>query len=171
MTRKWGYSLLGGLLLTSLVGCQSIHTATSGELALKEGDFLGLWDAYNFCMVGRDLSQIQVKLTELQRAPKPMSLNESPIPVPSFLKQLSSSRSSRLAVDPRAMAASCSIHLAEVAQETQNFKAAYRVLESMATDFPEPQYAYYVTEAEQALEQLNSSFRLVSFTSRNALGQ
>lgn len=162
---------MGGLALTLLVGCQSFQASAPGELALQEGDFLGLWDAYNFCMVGRDISQLQENLTVLEAAPKPISLDESPIPIPSFIKELSSSRSSRLAVDPRAMAASCSIHLADVARKTQNFETAYRVLENMATNYPEPQYAFYVAKAHDTLEQLNSSFRPVSLSSQEAFGQ
>ena len=171
LTKKLGNRLLPGLTLLLLMGCQSFQPSAPGELALKEGDFLGLWDAYNFCMVGRNINEIQSNLTELRSAPKPISLNESPIPVPAFIKQITSSRSSRLAVDPRAMAASCSIHLAEVAQQTRNLEVAYRTLESMATDFPEPQYAYYVAKAQTTLEQLNSPFQSVTFSSRNAFGQ
>ena len=165
------YHLIGGLALSLLVGCQNFQTSAPGELALQEGDFLGLWDTYNYCMVGRDISQLQANLTVLEAAPKPISLHESPIPIPSFIKELSSSRSSRLAVDPRAMAVSCSIHLADVARQTQNFETAYRALENIATNYPEPQYAFYVAKAHDTLEQLNSSFRSVSLSSKEAFGQ
>ncbi|MGD9852929.1 MAG: hypothetical protein AB7T38_16895 [Nitrospirales bacterium] len=159
---------LGGAVLSLLVGCQSFQSSVPGELNLPEGEFVSLWDAYNFCMVEQDVSQIQANLSILKNAPKPISLNESPIPIPKFIQELTSLRSSRLAVDPRAMAASCSIHLAEVAQQSQNWDAAYNVLETMATNFPEPQYAYYVTKANHTLEQLNSSIRPVSLSSRDA---
>lgn len=163
--------LLGGAVLVLLTGCQSLQPSTRGELNLPEGDFVGLWDAYNFCMVSQDLSEIRNNLSILQAAPKPISLNESPIPVPKFIRELTSLRSSRLAVDPRAMAASCAIHLAEVAQFSSDWDSAYRVLETMATDFPEPQYAYYVTKANKTLEQLNSSVRPVALSPRDALVQ
>lgn len=166
---NWVTMLLGGAALFLLVGCQSLQPSTQGELNLQEGDFVGLWDAYNFCMVGQDVSEIRINLSILQAAPKPISLNESPIPVPKFIRQLTSLRSSRLAVDPRAMAASCSIHLAEVAQYSHDWESAYRVLETMATEFPEPQYAYYVTRANETLEQLNSSIRPVSLPFHDAL--
>ena len=167
-TRRWVNTILGGAVLFLLVGCQSFHASTPGELNLQEGDFVGLWNAYNFCMVGQDVSQIQANLSILQAAPKPISLNESPIPIPKFIQELTSLRSSRLAVDPRAMAASCSIHLVEVAQHFNNWDTVYSVLETMATDFPEPQYAYYVAKANETLEQLNSSLRPVSLSSRDA---
>ena len=166
---KFRYQFFAGVMFILLVGCQSFQPSAPGELAIKEGDFVGLWDAYNFCMVGRNIAQIQGNLTELKSAPRPISLNESPIPIPTFIKQWTSSRSSRLAVDPRAMAASCSIHLAEVAQHNQNFEAAYRILETMSSDFPEPQYAYYVAKANQTLEQLHSSFHTVSFSPQDAI--
>ncbi|MDR4492845.1 MAG: hypothetical protein AB7P17_09905 [Nitrospirales bacterium] len=168
---KWVSRILGGLVLCLLVGCQSFQTSAPGELNLPEDDFVGLWDAYNFCMVDQDISQIQANLSILQNAPKPISLNESPIPIPKFIQELTSLRSSRLAVDPRAMAASCSIHMAEVAQRSNDWDTAYRILETMATNFPEPQYVYYVTKANDTLEQLNSTMRPVSLPLREAFVQ
>lgn len=168
---NWVSMLLGGAVLSLLVGCQSFQASSPGELNLPEGDFVGLWDAYNFCMVEQDISQIQANLSILENAPKPISINESPIPIPKFIQELTSLRSSRLAVDPKAMAASCSIHLAEVAQHSNNWDAAYSVLETMAANFPEPQYAYYVTKANDALAQLYSSIRPVSLPLRDALVQ
>ena len=161
--------LLVVVCLVLLVGCQGFQASTRGELNLQEGDFVGLWDAYNFCMVSQDLPEIRTNLSILQAAPKPISLNESPIPVPKFIRELTSLRSSRLAVDPRAMAASCSIHLAKVAQFSSDWDSAYRVLETMATNFPEPQYAYYVSKANKTLEELNSSVRPVALSRRDAL--
>ena len=92
-------------LSLSLVGCQGLQPKTPGELALKNHDFVGLWDAYNACQTGSNLQEIQKNLEILQLAPKPISLDDSPIPVPKFIKKLTSTRNSRLAVDPRAMAA------------------------------------------------------------------
>jgi len=159
---------LTALLSSILAGCQVFHPKVQGELAMEDQDFMGIWDAYNHCMTEYDIQQMQANLHVLDSAPKPISLNDSPIPVPKFLKKLSSSRKSRLAVDPRAMAASCSIHLAEVAQQSADWHTALRTFHSIIKNYPEPQYAFYVTKANQAMEQF-SSVRPASLSSQDAL--
>ena len=111
---------------------------------------------------------MHANLYELDSAPKPISLDDSPIPVPLFLKKLTSARSSRLAVDPRAMAASCSIHLAEVAQRSADWYTALHTFQSIVKNYPEPQYAFYVTKANQAIAEF-SSVHPASLSSQDAL--
>ena len=160
--------LLAGLLSIALIGCQGLQASAPGELAMEDQDFLDIWDAYNHCMAGSDIQEMHANLHALDSAPRPISLDDSPIPVPKFLKKLSSVRSSRLAVDPRAMAASCSIHLAEVAQHSADWHTALQTFQSIIKNYPEPQYSFYVTKANQAIEQF-SSVRPVSLSSPNAL--
>ena len=162
--------LLIALLIfgANLLGCQSLQSKTPGELALKNHDFIGLWDAYNQCLSGTTTREIQGNLYALQAAPKPISLDDSPVPMPRFIKNLSSVRRSRLAVDPRAMAASCSIHLAAIASTTADWDTALQTLQAMKDDYPEPQYAYYVSKATEAIKEF-SSVQPVSLSSRSSL--
>jgi hypothetical protein len=160
--------LLAGVFSVILGGCQGFQPMTQGELAMEDQDFLGIWDAYKHCMAGSDIQEMHANLYVLDSAPKPISLDDSPIPVPRFLKKLSAARNSRLAVDPRAMAASCSIHLAEVAQHSADWDTAFHTFQSILKNYPEPQYAFYVTKANQAIEQF-SSVRPASLSSKNAL--
>lgn len=160
--------LLVGLLSVAFLGCQGLQPKSYGELAMDDQDFLGIWDIYNLCMDGSDIQHIQANLQVLASAPKPISLDDSPIPVPAFLKKLSSARSSRLAVDPRAMAASCSIHLAEVAQLSADWPTALHTFQAILKDYPERQYAFYVTKANQALEQF-TTVQPVSLSTQESL--
>ena len=137
---------------------------------MEDQEFLGIWDAYNLCIDGSDIQHMQANLSVLASAPKPISLDDSPIPVPTFLKKLSTARASRLAVDPRAMAASCSIHLAEVAQLSSDWPTALRTFQEIIKDYPESQYAFYVSKANQALEQL-TTVRPVSPSTQEVLVQ
>lgn len=145
-----------GLVSLTLVGCQGFQAKNPGELSLKNHDFIGLWDAYNDCQAGFQTQDMQKNLEILHAAPTPISLDDSPIPIPQFIKKLTSSRNSRLAVDPRAMAASCSMHLAEVAYQTHDFDTSLQTWQSIVNEYPEPQYAYYVSEATQAIENFSS---------------
>ena len=166
--RKWQILLAIGLLCFSMIGCQSLQPKNPGELALKNHDFVGLWDAYNDCRAESNPHEMQRNLKILQTAPKPISLDDSPIPIPQFIKNLSSTRSSRLAVDPRAMAASCSIHMAETSRQAADWTASLRTYQSIIENFTEPQYAFYVSEASRAIEEF-SSVRPVSLSSHDSL--
>ena len=111
---------------------------------------------------------MQKNLQALHSAPKPLSLDDSPISVPNFIKELASTRNSRLAVDPRAMAASCSIRVAEVAQLSGDWETSIFVFQDTVKNFPEPQYAFYVSKATQAIEQF-SDIIPVSLSSNDTL--
>ncbi len=154
-------------LLLGAVGCQGFQPKNPGELALKNLDFIEYWDAYNNCRTGSNSQDMQRNLNILHAAPTPISLEDSPIPIPAFIKELTSSRNSRLAVDPRAMAASCAIHLAEISRQSADWETSFQTYESIVENFPEPQYAYYALEASKALEEF-STMRPVSFSSRDS---
>ncbi len=131
-------------------------------------DFVDIWDTYNHCISGLDIQEVSADLHILSAAPKPITLDDSPIPVPRFIKKLTSARSSRLAVDPRAMAVSCSIHLAEVAQQSADWYTALHTFQSIIKNYPEPQYAFYVEKANSAIGEF-SSIRPASLSLQNAL--
>lgn len=156
------------LFSLSIIGCQSFQAKNPGELALENHAFISLWDTYNQCLTGSNAQEMQINLDTLHSAPIPISLNESPIPIPKFIKSLSSTRNSRLAVDPRAMAASCSIRLGEIAQQAADWDTALRTFQTIVENYPEPQYAFYVSKATQAIEQFSTT-RPVSLSSHDAL--
>ena len=168
MKRNFIRLLVLGLITLSFVGCQSLQVKNPGELAIENHAFISLWDTYNHCLTGSNTQDIQRNLEILYSAPKPISLDDSPIPVPKFIKKLSSTRNSRLAVDPRAMAASCSIHLGEVAHQSADWDTALRTFQTIVENYPEPQYAFYVSKATQAIEQF-SSVQPVSLSSHDSL--
>ena len=157
-----------GLITLGSVGCQSLQVKNPGELAIENPAFISLWDTYNHCLTGSNTEEMQRSLEILHSAPKPISLDDSPIPVPKFIKKLSSTRNSRLAVDPRAMAASCSIHLGEVAHQSADWDTALRTFQTIVENYPEPQYTFYVSRASQAIEQF-SSVQPVSLSSHDSL--
>ena len=144
------------LLFLGLLGCQGFQPTSPGEYALKKEGFSGLWDAYTECRSETNTQAMERNLKILQAAPKPISLDDSPIPVPTFIKDLSSTRNSRLAVDPRAMAASCSIHLAKIAHQSADWNTSIRTWQTIIDQYPEPQYAFYVSEASRALAEIST---------------
>ena len=168
-TKRNLIGLLALCLITfSFVGCQSLQVKNPGELGIENHAFISLWDTYNHCLRGSNTQEMQRNLEILHSAPKPISLDDSPIPVPKLLKKLSSTRNSRLAVDPRAMAASCSIHLAEIARQSADWDTALRTFQTIVENYPEPQYAFYASKATQAIEQFSSALP-VALSSHDSL--
>lgn len=147
---------IGLVALLTLSGCQSLQPTEKGELSLQDSEFMGLWDTYNSCVADQDPLQMQVYGEELAKAPGPVSIHHSPIFVPEFLKKLTSTRTSRLAVDPRAMAASCTLQAGQVAWRAGQYHLAQDLLQSVMTKYPEPEYAYYVSEARTAMQYVPS---------------
>ncbi len=142
--------------LLLLSGCQSFQPTEKGELSLQDSEFMGLWNTYNQCMVGQNPIQMQKYVTQLREAPRPVSIHHSPIPLPKFLVNWTSDKSSRLSVDPRAMTASCALQAGERAWKTGNYFLAHDILQSIINEYPEAEYAYYVSEAREAISQVPS---------------
>ncbi|WP_447971695.1 hypothetical protein [Nitrospira sp. M1] len=124
---------------------------------------MSLWTLYNDCVVDGNPLQMQEYVDQLSEAPGPITIHHSPIPLPKFLKNWTSARSSRLSVDPRAMAVSCALQAGQTAWESGSYLLAQDLLQSVIDGYPEPEYAYYVAEAKSAISQI-PTFRSVSLT-------
>ena len=135
-------------------GCHSLQPTEKSELTLENSEFMGLWSMYNRCAIDQDPLQMRDYVHQLTEAPRPISINQSPIPLPKFLKNLASHRGSRLSVDPRAMAASCALLAGEIAWKTGDPELARELLQAVVDGYPEAEYAYYVEKARDTMEQV-----------------
>ncbi len=148
--------LIGLFTLLILSGCQSLQPTAKGELSLQDSEFMGLWDTYKQCMLVQNPLQMQEYAVQLSEAPRPISIHHSPIPLPKFLVNLTANRGSRLSVDPRAMTASCALQAGQTAWETGDYNLAHNLLQSIIEEYPEAEYAYYVSEARTTISQVPS---------------
>ena len=78
--------------------------------------------------------------------------------------------SSRLSVDPAAMAAACALRAGQVAQGTGQRLVAEEMFQMVITKFPQPPYRYYVAQAQRSLERLHSTGRATFSTHATAEG-
>ena len=62
----------------------------------------------------------------------------------------------RLSADPSAMAAACALRAGHVAQERGRRSFAREMFQMIVTNFPQPRYRYYATQAREGLEQLDA---------------
>ena len=147
--------VLLGTLLISFGGCQSLQLPSKGESTIDRSAFMALWEAYSQCQSSRDPSAMQTQLVHLQEAPSPVTIEDSPIPLPRFLTKLASKKTiSRLAVDPKAMAASCALQTGRSAVLAQQYELAMDMFRLVMANYSEPQYAYYMNQARQELSQV-----------------
>jgi len=156
MKRIKTYSLLSLLFLLLFSGCQSLQPTEKSELSLPDSEFMDLWTLYNDCVVNQNPHQMQEYVAQLSEAPGPITIHHSPIPLPKFLKNWTSARSSRLSVDPRAMAVSCALQAGQAAWQSGQYLLAQDLLESIIENYPEPEYAYYLSEARTTILQIPS---------------
>ncbi|GJL64817.1 MAG: hypothetical protein NPIRA04_34710 [Nitrospirales bacterium] len=157
------YILLSLICMLTFSGCQSLQPTEKSELSLQDSEFMDLWTLYNDCVIDQNPLQMQEYVAQLSEAPGPITIHHSPIPLPKFLKNWTSARSSRLSVDPRAMAVSCALQAGQAAWQTGRYLLAQDLMQSIIDEYPEPAYAYYVSEARTAILKI-PSFRNVSLT-------
>lgn len=85
------------------------------------------------------------------------------VPLPGRIERLVTTPSARLAVDVKAMAASCSLRAAQAAINLQKFDVARPLLESVLAYHPQSDYAYYSMQAKSILSSLDTAIVQVSF--------
>jgi hypothetical protein len=147
-----------GFLLAALVilaGCQSAPRAAQMD-TLNSG-FMSLWATYQRCETGSDVEAMQADAVHLSRmAQQPIAGMDTDIPLPQMIRRFVSEPANRLAVDPKAMAAHCSLQTGLVALSAGRHDVADRMFRSVMT-YPEPAYSYYVNRARAGLAVITAS--------------
>ncbi|MGH7260501.1 MAG: hypothetical protein ACREI9_07440, partial [Nitrospiraceae bacterium] len=89
-----------------------------------------------------------------------------PFPLPDFVKRVVVQPAPRLAADPKAMAASCSLSTGHVALRAERLDLATDLFRAVLQNHPQPEYAYYVDQARIGLEQVD---RVVQFAQHDGI--
>ena len=158
------------LLLTGLVcgiaGCQPVPpplkapAANHSESGTKE-TLMELWQVYTHCQTSEDPEGLVIDAMRLNQAavttpPKPFPMMLEPI------EEIVEPPPVRLAVDPNAMAAACSIRAAHAAMERGWYDLAITLYRSIIPAPPDAQSTYYVERAQVGLaEAINRKALLV----------
>ncbi len=142
-------------LVGILAGCQSVPQNTTG--VLDNHTFMNLWHTYQRCASGTDIDQLQADVTTLEQASQlRKSHSEFTVPLPNAIMRHVSEQPSRVAADPQAMAAACSIHTAEVALEVGKNEVAAELLNGIVQRYPKSDYVYYVQQAQASLKRMQT---------------
>ena len=126
-------------------GCQNVKVPQQQSHAAPPS-FMETWNIYTHCISTESLEPLMVDTLLLKRATNEMQQDETLrlfLPLKSFM----SPSPVRLAADPRAMTASCSLKTADTAVEHGWNDRAMTLYQSIIKDYSEPAYRYYRDQA------------------------
>lgn len=141
--------LIVGLGLTS---CQSVKVPQH-ESRTEQPSFMETWRVYSHCASTEGLEPLMVDTLLLKRATNRMQQDEV-LGLFSPLQSFISPSPVRLAADPRAMTASCTLKTAETAAGNGWNDLAITLYQSIIKDYSDPAYVYYRDQANARLAHI-----------------
>lgn len=156
--KKSSWIVLGFSFL--IMGCQ----AAGPVREMESGSFSALWRTYSHCHAETKLEELNQDASVLRAAANHSGSQDGfVIPLPSKLQRLVTMPSTRLAVDVKAMAASCTLRAGQTAAKMGKVDVARSLLESVLEYHPQSEYAFYSMQAKTMLLELDNPAITVSF--------
>jgi hypothetical protein len=150
---KWHVYVAAALLS----GCQAIQsfddTRTPNDLA-----FENMWNRYTHCRSSSSMNQIWQDAQQLNRTVHRMdqAARASRL-LPDTIEQSLAEPPPRLAVDPKAMAAACTLLAGQAAQNEGHAQFAAEMFGFVLANFAESRYAYYQEQAQVGIDQIEGT--------------
>ncbi len=142
------------LVLVFITGC-SMLDALRKPTHEERGTVMGLWNLYRHCvstaLVGEKIADSD-RLAEAVGVLNERTRTSGLLPV--TLERMLSPQPNRLAVDPRAMAAACSLSAGQTLQARGDTRGAADIFRSILLTYQEPEYLYYAIHARSRLGQI-----------------
>ena len=155
-TVKWSIALL---LALGAMGCQRATPHPSSPF--HDASFTGLWDTYRHCQTSEDAVEMKADALRLDETVRTMREDTSSALIPDGIERLVDERPSRLAVDPRAMAASCALLAGYQARLAGLPQLAAEMFAHIVSRYPVERYRYYVVQAYYGLKQIEGGDRFL----------
>ncbi|MET0515100.1 MAG: hypothetical protein ABW047_07220 [Nitrospiraceae bacterium] len=140
------------LILLSLVlaGCQvfskpDTHVSSTPSV-------MSLWDLYRDCQRSGGVEDAVLAAQRLRQ-----SADTHVVPtadLPGGLDRLVRKQPVRTTVDPRAMAASCTLQAARASLDAGRHKVAEQLLRTLVRSYPETEYVFYVEQAKLWMKEI-----------------
>jgi hypothetical protein len=158
--------VLGVVVLLS--GCQSVSPHTGAPL--DNAGFMTVWDAYRHCQAGTNVDVMRDEMQQLTRAASAQeSANNRPFSLPDFMTRVMAKPTSRLAADPKAMAAACALSAGQAALRDERMDVAIEMFRTVLQNHPQPEYAYYVDQARAGMEQVAHGIQAAAYAAAPTL--
>ena len=143
------------LLLTVgilLAGCQLFDSSTR-EVAPRSTSVMSMWELYRHCQSSGDVETVLSAAKQLQQS---ADTHVVPAPdVPKSLDRFVTRQPVRTTVDPKALAASCTLQAARTSLSAGREQEAEQLLYAVVLSYPESDYTFYVAQAKVWIEELH----------------
>lgn len=135
-----------------MAGCQTAPVIQKHG-GLDNAGFMSLWETYRACQGSTDIDTMQLasrRLTQVAHQPVDAK-NEIYVPKP--LQRWVSEHPARLSVDPKSMAAACSLYAGQAALNAGRHDVADEMFRSVLNN-PAGTSSYYMEQAKSGLTQV-----------------
>ncbi len=144
--KRVGAILFSGILLGS-AGCQTLMPVQD-IMALQHENFAKTWRLYGSCRASQSYRDMVSLATQLLQIASPRAPWSSLLP-PTL--STVTRQPVRLSVDPRALAADCTLWAAQNAEAGGQPVVAQALFMTVLSHYTEPEYAFYAERARRAL--------------------
>jgi hypothetical protein len=146
MSRASLFFILPLLTACSVFGAPSRHNEPGHQSVMS------LWELYQDCQKSHD---VEAALSTAKRLRQSADLQVGPVSdVPGALEGFVERQPVRTTVDPKAMAASCTLQAARASLDAGRNQEAEQLLSAVVHTYPESEYAFYVRQAKIWMKDL-----------------
>ncbi|MBA3753066.1 MAG: hypothetical protein H0X01_02765 [Nitrospira sp.] len=134
-----------------MAGCQWFQPSSQPP-APRAVSVMTMWELYRHCQSSVDVETVLSAAKQLQQS---ADTHVVPAPdVPKTLDRFVTKQPVRTTVDPRAMAASCTLQAARTSLSAGREQEAEQLLHAVVSSYPESDYTFYVAQAKVWIEEL-----------------
>jgi len=153
---------------TLFSGCQAIHPLDETRVS-KDAIFMNVWKRYTHCQSSTDVTQMRQDVQLLNRTVRLMDQSARAARLlPDFIEQTLADPPPRFAVDPKAMAAACTLLAGRAAQDAGHSRFAEEMFSFVVANFAQPRYAYYTEQAQMGLDRIEEATEKVIIVSTSS---
>ena len=135
-----------------LTGCQLFDSSTR-QPAPRSASVMSMWELYRHCQSSGDVETVLSAAKQLQQS---ADTHVVPAPdVPNSLDRFVTRQPVRTTVDPKALAASCTLQAARTSLSAGRDQEAEQLLYAVVLSYPESDYTFYVAQAKVWIEDLH----------------
>lgn len=135
-----------------LAGCQ-LFDASTQSTTMRSTSVMSMWELYRHCQSSGDVETVLSVAKQLQQS---ADTHVVPAPdVPKSLDRFVTKQPVRTTVDPKALAASCTLQAARTSLSAGREQEAEQLLYAVVLSYPESDYTFYVAQAKVWIEELH----------------
>lgn len=133
-------------------GCQ-LFDGSMHSMPVRSPSVMSMWELYRHCQSSGDVETVLSAAKQLQQS---ADTHVVPAPdVPKSLDRFVTKQPVRTTVDPKALAASCTLQAARTSLSAGREQEAEQLLYAVVLSYPESDYTFYVAQAKVWIEELH----------------